>query len=104
LQPAQRRLAVLGDMLELGHHTASEHASLAHAVNDSADVLYACGPGVKFLYDAILPEKRGTHTATSAELAPHVAGAVRSGDAVLVKGSLGSRMRLIVDALERVAG
>jgi UDP-N-acetylmuramoyl-tripeptide--D-alanyl-D-alanine ligase len=103
LQPAQRRIAVLGDMLELGDHTESEHAGLANAVNDSAELLYACGPGMKILYDAIDPKKRGKHTATSAELAPLVASALRAGDAVLVKGSLGSRMRVIVDVLEQVA-
>jgi UDP-N-acetylmuramoyl-tripeptide--D-alanyl-D-alanine ligase len=104
LQPAQRRIAVLGDMLELGAHTEEQHKGLAPAVNDSADLLYACGPGMKFLYDAILPEKRGAHTPTSADLAPAVASAIRPGDTVLIKGSLGSRMRLIVETLERVAG
>ena len=103
LQPATRRIAVLGDMLELGDHTQSEHANLALCVSESADMLYACGPGMKFLYDAIIPEKRGAHTATSAELAPEIAAAIRPGDAVLVKGSLGSRMRVIVETLERVA-
>jgi len=104
LQPATRRVAVLGDMLELGDHTQAEHAGLASALNESADVLYACGPGMKFLFDAIQPEKRGVHTTTSAELAPTIASALRPGDVVLVKGSLGSRMRVIVESLERVAG
>jgi UDP-N-acetylmuramoyl-tripeptide--D-alanyl-D-alanine ligase len=104
LLPAARRVAVLGDMLELGEHSAQEHVSLAHAVNDSADVLYACGPWMKFLYDAVAPEKRGAHAADSVSLAPNVCAAVRAGDAVLVKGSLGSRMRVVVDALEAVAG
>jgi UDP-N-acetylmuramoyl-tripeptide--D-alanyl-D-alanine ligase len=104
LQPATRRIAVLGDMLELGEHMQAEHAALAESVNDSADLLYACGPGMKFLFDAIDPEKRGVHTATSAALAPELVSAVRSGDVVLVKGSLGSRMRVIVETLERVAG
>ncbi len=102
LLPAARRVAVLGDMLELGDHSAREHAALAGAVSDSADVLYACGPWMKYLFDAVTPTKRGTHAADSAALAPHVAAAVRAGDAVLVKGSLGSRMRAVVDALEAV--
>ncbi len=70
VQPARRRLAVLGDMLELGGHSQSEHAGLAEAVSESADLLYACGPWTKFLFDAIPPEKRGIHTADSAALAP----------------------------------
>jgi UDP-N-acetylmuramoyl-tripeptide--D-alanyl-D-alanine ligase len=104
LQPARRRVAVLGDMLELGQFQQAEHAGLAPDINDSADLLYACGPGMKFLYDAVRPEKRGAHAANSAALAPIVAGGLRAGDAVLVKGSLGSRMRLIVETLEQAAG
>jgi UDP-N-acetylmuramoyl-tripeptide--D-alanyl-D-alanine ligase len=102
LLPAARRVAVLGDMLELGQHSEAEHASLAGAVSDSADVLYVCGPWMKYLFDAVTPAKRGTHAADSTALAPYVAAAVRAGDAVLVKGSLGSRMRVVVDALEAV--
>jgi UDP-N-acetylmuramoyl-tripeptide--D-alanyl-D-alanine ligase len=100
MQKVRRRLAVLGDMRELGEFSAAEHAGLANAVSESADMLYACGPWMKHLFDAIPLQHRGAHTDDSAALAPIVAGAVRAGDAVLVKGSLGSRMRVIVDALE----
>jgi UDP-N-acetylmuramoyl-tripeptide--D-alanyl-D-alanine ligase len=101
LTPATRRIAVLGDMLELGDHSRAEHEALAEYVTDSADLLYACGSWMKFLYDAVPPEKRGAFAADSVELAPAVAGDLRAGDAVLVKGSLGSRMRVVVEALER---
>jgi UDP-N-acetylmuramoyl-tripeptide--D-alanyl-D-alanine ligase len=101
--PATRRIAVLGDMLELGDHSKAEHAGLASAVNDSADVLYACGPWMKCLFDEIAPAKRGLHASDSEALAPAVCAALRPGDTVLVKGSLGSRMRVVVDALEKVA-
>jgi UDP-N-acetylmuramoyl-tripeptide--D-alanyl-D-alanine ligase len=100
LLPAQRRVAVLGDMLELGEHSRAEHENLAEALSESADVLYACGPWMKFLYDAVPPGKRGAYAADSAALAPLVAAALRAGDAVLVKGSLGSRMRAVVAALD----
>jgi len=103
LLPATRRIAVLGDMLELGDHSAAEHAGLATAVRDSADVLYACGPWMKYLFDEIDPASRGLHAPDSVALAPSVCAALRPGDTVLVKGSLGSRMRLVVDALEKVA-
>jgi UDP-N-acetylmuramoyl-tripeptide--D-alanyl-D-alanine ligase len=103
LLPAARRVAVLGDMRELGEHSAREHAALADAVADSADVLYACGPWMKYLFDAVAPELRGVHATDSSALAPAVCAGVRAGDAVLVKGSLGSRMRVVVDALEMVA-
>jgi UDP-N-acetylmuramoyl-tripeptide--D-alanyl-D-alanine ligase len=101
--PAARRVAVLGDMRELGEHSAREHAALADAVADSADVLYACGPWMKYLFDAVAPELRGMHAPDSVALAPAVCAGVRAGDAVLIKGSLGSRMRVVVDALEMVA-
>ena len=102
LLPARRRVAVLGDMLELGEHSRAEHEALADAVRDSVDVLYACGPWMKFLYDAVPQERHGAYAADSAALAPLVAGALRAGDAVLVKGSLGSRMRVVVGAIEGV--
>ena len=95
-----RRVAVLGDMLELGAFGPSEHENLAEAVARDADVLYACGPLMRHLFDAVPDAKRGAHAPDSAALAPLVADAVRPGDAVLVKGSLGSRMRLIVQRLE----
>jgi len=100
VQPAQRRMAVLGDMLELGDAGPDEHLGLADDVARSVDSLYACGPLTKLLFDRVPPALRGAHAANSAELAPIVAGAIRAGDAVLVKGSLGSRMRLVVAALE----
>jgi UDP-N-acetylmuramoyl-tripeptide--D-alanyl-D-alanine ligase len=95
-----RRVAVLGDMLELGAFGPAEHEGLADAVAADADVLYACGPLMQHLFDAVPDAKRGAHAADSGTLAALVAGAVRPGDAVLVKGSLGSRMRLVVQCLE----
>jgi UDP-N-acetylmuramoyl-tripeptide--D-alanyl-D-alanine ligase len=95
-----RRVAVLGDMLELGDFGRIEHEGLADAVERDADVLYACGPLMRHLFDAVPGAKRGAHAPDSAALAPLVADAVRPGDAVLVKGSLGSRMRLVVQRLE----
>ena len=95
-----RRVAVLGDMLELGGHAAAEHAGLALNVAEAADVLHTCGPLMRGLFDRVPGERRGLHAADSAALAPLVADAVRPGDAVLVKGSLGSRMQLVVEALE----
>lgn len=99
--PATRRLAVLGDMLELGEFGESEHAGLAPDVARAADLLYACGPLTRSLFDRTPLPLRAHHADSAESLAPIVAAAVRPGDAVLVKGSLGSRMRLVVEALER---
>ena len=100
LQPARRRLAVLGDMLELGDEGPAEHLTLAPAVTEAADLLFACGPLMQGLCDAVPERLHAMCAADSAALAPIVARAARPGDAILVKGSLGSRMRLVVQALD----
>jgi UDP-N-acetylmuramoyl-tripeptide--D-alanyl-D-alanine ligase len=100
LQPARRRIAVLGDMLELGTAGPSEHTALAEAVAQSADLLFACGPLMRNLFGAVPANLRGVYAADSAALAPILAQAIAAGDAVLVKGSLGSRMKRVVDALD----
>jgi UDP-N-acetylmuramoyl-tripeptide--D-alanyl-D-alanine ligase len=97
-----RRIAVLGDMLELGAHGPAEHAALATDVTRSADLLFTCGKLMRALHDAVPAGLRGAHAADSATLAPIVAAAAAPGDAVLVKGSLGSRMAAIVHALETI--
>jgi UDP-N-acetylmuramoyl-tripeptide--D-alanyl-D-alanine ligase len=99
LQPATRRIVVLGDMLELGAASAAEHEGLAPDVAAVADLLFACGPEMRRLYDAVPDSIQAAHAATSADLAPMVVAALRPGDAVLVKGSLGSRMAKIIAAL-----
>jgi UDP-N-acetylmuramoyl-tripeptide--D-alanyl-D-alanine ligase len=103
LQPAQRRVAVLGDMLELGDAGPAEHIALAAPAAAAADLVFTCGPLMRHLHDALPPAQRGAHAADSAALAPLVAHALRPGDAVLVKGSLGSRMRRVVDQLDSLA-
>ncbi|OJY78334.1 MAG: UDP-N-acetylmuramoyl-tripeptide--D-alanyl-D-alanine ligase [Rhodospirillales bacterium 70-18] len=100
LPPATRRVVVLGDMLELGAHGPAEHAALAPDVAAVADLLFTCGPLMRGLFEAVPAALRGAHAADSQALAPLVAAALRSGDAVLVKGSLGSRMKTIVQAIE----
>jgi UDP-N-acetylmuramoyl-tripeptide--D-alanyl-D-alanine ligase len=100
LQPAARRVAVLGDMLELGRNGPGEHVGLAPDVVAHADLLFTCGPLMRLLHEAVPAAKRGAHAADSASLAPIVAAALRPDDAVLVKGSLGSRMKTIVQALD----
>jgi UDP-N-acetylmuramoyl-tripeptide--D-alanyl-D-alanine ligase len=103
-QPAQRRLAALGDMLELGEGGPAMHAALAAEVAASADLVYACGPLMRHLFDALPEAFRGAHVADSAALGPVVAAALRPGDAILVKGSLGSRMAAVVAALTSSQG
>jgi UDP-N-acetylmuramoyl-tripeptide--D-alanyl-D-alanine ligase len=99
LQPAKRRLVVLGDMLELGDDGPAEHIGLAEPVASAADLLFTCGVLMRGLHDSVPARIRGVHADDSAALLPAVIRALRPGDAVLVKGSLGSRMSRIVQAL-----
>jgi UDP-N-acetylmuramoyl-tripeptide--D-alanyl-D-alanine ligase len=95
-----RRIAVLGDMLELGRRAEALHEELASAVIDNGiDVIYAAGPLMRALYDALPQEVRGGWAESAAELEPMVIDVVGRGDAVMIKGSLGSRMGSIVAAL-----
>ncbi|MEZ5857007.1 MAG: UDP-N-acetylmuramoyl-tripeptide--D-alanyl-D-alanine ligase [Hyphomicrobiaceae bacterium] len=95
----RRRIAVLGDMLELGENAVQYHVGLKDSAS-RADLVFCCGPNMRHLYDALPPEKRGAHAENSEKLIPHVLDALRPGDAVMVKGSLGSRMALVVEALK----
>jgi UDP-N-acetylmuramoyl-tripeptide--D-alanyl-D-alanine ligase len=97
-----RRVAILGDMRELGEFGPAEHAALADAAA-SADIVHTCGPLMQHLRDVLPEARRGLHAADSAALAPHLAATLRHGDAVLVKGSLGSRMKLVIDAIDQPA-
>ena len=102
MQGLGRRIAVLGDMLELGTQGPALHAALADAVVASAvDLVYCAGPLMKSLWDALPSERRGGYADGAAALEGEVLAAVRAGDAVMVKGSLGSRMGPVVTALKR---
>lgn len=104
-QPALggRRIAVLGDMLELGPTAGELHAGLAKPLADERiDVVFASGPLMHHLWDAIAEGQRGGYAATSAEIAESVAQTVKAGDIVMIKGSYGSKMRVVVEALRKL--
>jgi UDP-N-acetylmuramoyl-tripeptide--D-alanyl-D-alanine ligase len=96
-----RRIAVLGDMLELGPRGADLHRELVDAVpaND-IDLVFCCGPLMHALWEALPSNRAGGYAETSSALESHVLAAIQPGDAVMVKGSLGSRMGPIVKALQ----
>jgi len=96
-----RRIAVLGDMLELGDESKALHAGLAPEIERAkVDLVFASGPLMHALWEALPASRRGAYAATSKELEPQVGRALHQGDTVLVKGSNGSKMSLIVDALK----
>jgi len=99
-----RRIAVLGDMLELGKDGPRLHAELANPLlRAKTDLLFCCGLQMDALYQALPPGWRGGHAGDSRSLAPLVVEAARPGDVVLVKGSAGSKMGYIVHALQAAA-
>jgi UDP-N-acetylmuramoyl-tripeptide--D-alanyl-D-alanine ligase len=95
-----RRLAVLGDMRELGEAGPALHAGLAEAVaSNGIDAVFLVGPLMRHLAAALPRERVAAHAETSTEMAPIAAAAARAGDIVTVKGSLGTNMAPIVAAL-----
>lgn len=102
LGPRGRRIAVLGDMLELGVSGPDLHRDLVQAITaNNIDRVFCCGPLMRYLWEALPSAKKGGYADTSAALESDVLSAIGAGDAVTVKGSLGSRMKLIVTALEK---
>jgi len=100
-----RRLLALGDMRELGEQADAYHAGLAEAVAASgATQVFLCGPHMKALWQRLPADRRGVHRPDSAALAPDVAAALRAGDVIAVKGSLGSKMKIVVDAVLAASG
>jgi UDP-N-acetylmuramoyl-tripeptide--D-alanyl-D-alanine ligase len=97
-----RRIAVLGDMLELGAAGADLHRELAGPIREHGiDLVYCAGPLMAALWEALPSERRGGYAKDASALEPDVLAAVRGGDAVMIKGSFGSRMGPIVKALMR---
>jgi UDP-N-acetylmuramoyl-tripeptide--D-alanyl-D-alanine ligase len=100
--PQGRRIAVLGDMLELGPASDELHAGLNDAIKaDHIDLVFCCGPLMRNLWDGLSTGKRGGYADSAAGLEAQVLAAIRSGDAIMIKGSFGSKMKTIVAALEK---
>jgi UDP-N-acetylmuramoyl-tripeptide--D-alanyl-D-alanine ligase len=95
-----RRIAVLGDMLELGPGSPDLHAGLWEPLAAAGvDLVFAAGPGMAHLYGRVPPDRRGTWAKSSAELEQQLLAALAPGDVVIVKGSNGSKMGVLVAAM-----
>lgn len=102
-RPASRRIAALGDMLELGPDERAYHAGLAEpAERAGVDLVFCAGPRMAALWEALPPARRGGYAKDADSLIPLLTEALRPGDAVLVKGSFGSKMSRVVEALARL--
>jgi UDP-N-acetylmuramoyl-tripeptide--D-alanyl-D-alanine ligase len=99
--PGARRIAILGDMLELGTGAAQAHAALATELEDAeVDLVFTVGALIAELHSILPGRMQADHGKTSAALLPALLTAARPGDVMLIKGSLSVNMRLLVDALK----
>lgn len=100
---AGNSIAILGDMLELGPDETTLHQKVSQDENiENIDKIYCVGPLMKHLYDALPAAKQGQWFENSALLASEVKNLLTDGDVVMVKGSLGAKMGLIVDAIKNL--
>ncbi|MFA8442362.1 UDP-N-acetylmuramoyl-tripeptide--D-alanyl-D-alanine ligase [Yoonia sp.] len=98
-----RRVAILGDMLELGADEVAMHRDMVdNAHLQRIDLVHCAGPLMHHLWAALPEEKRGRWAETAAELVPQAKLLVDAGDVVLVKGSKGSKVSLVVDAIRKL--
>jgi UDP-N-acetylmuramoyl-tripeptide--D-alanyl-D-alanine ligase len=98
-----RRIAILGDMLELGPDEVPLHEAIAaHPVMTEVAVVHCVGPRMRHLWQTLPERRRGHWAETAAELAGRAHQLVDAGDVVLVKGSKGSKVSLVVDAIRKL--
>ncbi|MEM8624087.1 MAG: UDP-N-acetylmuramoyl-tripeptide--D-alanyl-D-alanine ligase [Pseudomonadota bacterium] len=96
-----RRIAFLGDMLELGAQETALHAGLAEAPEMAkVDLVHCCGPAMRALWEALPRERRGHWSETSEALAERARATLDAGDVCMVKGSKGARMGPVVAAIK----
>ncbi|MCB1505565.1 MAG: UDP-N-acetylmuramoyl-tripeptide--D-alanyl-D-alanine ligase [Hyphomicrobiaceae bacterium] len=97
-QTYHRRIAVLGDMLELGSEARQLHEGLADALSVAeVDCVYAAGANMQYLFAKIPKARQGAWAETSADLEAALSAELGPGDAVMIKGSNGSRMGRLVE-------
>ena len=98
-----RRIVILGDMLELGPDEARMHAEIAdHPALREVAKVHCVGPRMAALWDALPEHRRGRRVGTAEELAREAHHLVDAGDVVLVKGSKGSKVSLVVEAIRKL--
>ena len=98
-----RRIAVLGDMLELGPAGPALHAALAdHPALARIATIHTVGPLMEHLHKALPGRVRGRHVATAEDMAAALPQKLRTGDVLLIKGSKGIKVSRVVDALRKL--
>ena len=96
-----RRIAILGDMLELGRGAEAMHAGLAAPLAEAdVDAVFLVGPLMRSLWDALPVRLHGGYTERASDMEPLVAEAIAPGDVIMVKGSNASRMGPLVETIK----
>ena len=97
----RRKIAVLGDMLELGRHTQEEHEKVGKLAKKSADILVVVGPRANYIKEGALAARMAKgkvyEFSNSSEAGDFLQEFIESGDVVLIKGSQGIRMERTVE-------
>jgi len=100
-----RRIAILGDMLELGEDSDALHAALSECVEAAAvDLVFLSGPHMAKLFEALPDIQRGAWAEDAEGITNAVVAAVQAGDVLMIKGSLGSRMAHLLAAIRNKFG
>lgn len=96
-----RRVAVIGDMRELGAEADKLHAELSGPISEAGiDAVYCVGPHMHALWEQLPQELRAHYCEDAKDMEDVLLGDVRSGDVIMIKGSLGTRMGPLIDALK----
>jgi UDP-N-acetylmuramoyl-tripeptide--D-alanyl-D-alanine ligase len=98
-----RRIAVLGDMLELGSSEVEEHVNISRFARlDKIDKIYCVGSRMKKLFDVLPSSKRGYWTETAEEMQNVLVNKLENGDIIMIKGSFSMGMKAIVTKLKNI--
>ena len=98
-----RRIAVLGDMLELGFSEIQEHVNISKFARlDKIDKIYCVGSRMKKLFDVLPSFKRGYWTETAEEMQHVLVNKLKNGDIIMIKGSFSMGMNTIVNKLKNI--
>jgi UDP-N-acetylmuramoyl-tripeptide--D-alanyl-D-alanine ligase len=104
--PAKRKIAVLGDMLEIGKYTLEAHEIIGRLVPDAADALFTIGPRAKFIAETALGKKMKRTAIFSFDTADDackpIQDFIKKGDLILVKGSHSMQLDKIVEEIREV--
>lgn len=99
LLASARKIAVLGDIKELGEYSEQEHLSLLPQITTHANLVFCCGEMMKIVFEQLPPARQGAWCATAQELIPFIQENLQDRDTLLIKGSNSMRMNRIVTAL-----